>query len=455
MELLKRNSIIAFVVAAIYVAVIMWIGYKVPRDDFNSFILLFLAGFACFYGLYLNKQKWNFLVFAIIAILLRLALLFAAPELSNDFYRFIWDGELITRGINPYAHIPNELISQGPLYTDPNMRLLYHGMGELSQANYTVYPVFNQLLFYLPAKLFDSIQANVISLKLIVILADIGSIYVGRKILQKLNKPTNLIWLYALNPFVILEFSGNLHFEGVMIFFMLLAFWYVLNEKWVIGAVFFGLAIQVKLIPLMLLPFIVKHLKWRKGIGFAALSGVVVLLLFTLMVNEELWANIQTSLDLYFQNFEFNASIFYIARAYSFASVGYDDIAFWGPFLSKIATVLIVILTVVRKSEKPVDLFTGMLFIGVIYYTFATTVHPWYISTFLAISIFTRYKFMLVWSLLIMLTYYAYGNPGFQENPQFIILEYVLVFGIMIIEIFRNTDKTVFGIEIKRFLSNE
>ena len=91
-------------------AIIYVLGYQTPRDNFGQFIFLFLASFALFYSLSLNRQEWNFKFFLVIAIAVRLLLLLAAPELSNDFYRFIWDGELITKGINPYAHTPNELM---------------------------------------------------------------------------------------------------------------------------------------------------------------------------------------------------------------------------------------------------------------------------------------------------------------------------------------------------------
>ena len=137
MNLLNKKSIVAIILSLLFAALIYFIGYETPRDNFIQFIFLFLASFALFYGLWLNKQEWNFKTFLILAIVVRLILLFAAPELSNDFYRFIWDGELITRGVNPYAHVPNDLISQAPFYNDEYMRILFHGMGELSQENYS------------------------------------------------------------------------------------------------------------------------------------------------------------------------------------------------------------------------------------------------------------------------------------------------------------------------------
>ena len=270
----------------IFTVLIYFISYETPRTSFNQFILLYMASFAIFYMIWLNRQQWSFRSFLILAILVRLILLFAVPELSNDFYRFIWDGELINMGVNPYAHTPNELISQGPIYSEIYMRMLYHGMGDLSASNYSCYPVINQLFFFIPTYFFDSIGANVICFKIIMILADIGIIIIGRKILLLLKRPVHYIWLFALNPFIILEFTGNLHFEGVMIFFILLGIYYVMTEKWLFAAVFFGLAIHVKLIPIMLIPFLFKRLKIVPAIGFTALTGVVVIALGLVMLND-------------------------------------------------------------------------------------------------------------------------------------------------------------------------
>ncbi|OIQ35204.1 MAG: hypothetical protein BM555_04145 [Crocinitomix sp. MedPE-SWsnd] len=444
----------AAVVGLAYLILIYFIGYETPRESFNQFIALYLAAFTAFYILWLNRQNWSFKTFLAIAIIVRLILLFAVPELSNDFYRFIWDGELITKGVNPYAHIPNDLVSQDPFYSSQYMKMLWRGMGELSQSNYSCYPVFNQFLFVIPAGLFESIQANVITFKIMMILGDVGAIYFGKKILEHLKKPSHMIWLYALNPFVILEFTGNLHFEGIMIFFILGAVYYIMKNKWMPAALFFALAIQIKLIPLIFIPFLFKKLNWRNAIGFTALTAFVVIGLGMILINEEFYNNIQSSLDLYFKSFEFNASIFNLFREYSFATLGYDNVIEDGPFLSKIAFVLIMLLAVFRAVREDKHIFGGMLFALVIYYLFSTTVHPWYISLVLICSVFTQYKFGLIWSFVVMLSYYAYSNLAFEENMLYITIEYVIVMSIMIFEIIKSTKKSNFGIQIKEFFQN-
>lgn len=450
---LDRNTVGAILMSFIFAVLIYFVAYETPRTSFNQFILLYMAAFAIFYMIWLNRQQWSFKSFLILAILIRLILLFAVPELSNDFYRFIWDGELINMGINPYAHVPNELISQGPIYSEMYMRMLYHGMGDLSASNYSCYPVVNQIFFFIPTYFFDSIAANVICFKVIMILADIGIILIGRKILILLKQPVHLIWLFALNPFIILEFTGNLHFEGVMIFFILLGIYYVMSEKWIFGAVFFGLAIQVKLLPIMLIPFLYKRLKIVPTIGFTALIGIVVILLGLVLINEAMLANFMSSINLYFETFEFNASLIYLFREYSMAKVGYNELFYYGPLLSKIATVLILSLAILRSYKNEKDIFKGMLFALVIYYLFATTVHPWYISLVLIFSIFSNYKFGLVWSLVIMLSYFAYSQFDFQENLLLISLEYIMVGVVLIVEILRNTKKDNFGLGLKSFFT--
>ena len=77
------------------------------------------------------------------------------------------------------------------------------------------------------------------------------------------------------------------------------------------------------------------------------------------------------------------------------------------------------------------------MLIGLSFYYFtSTTVHPWYISTLLILSIFTKYKFPLVWSFIIIISYLAYANTGNTENLWIIGLEYLVVYSVFIWEVF-------------------
>ena len=445
----RRNKILLLRLILIAMALFYWhISYETLNENFYSFISQYFILFALF--LVLLKIETNFKRLLTFAILCRIVLLFSIPELSPDFFRFIWDGELLTKGINPYAFLPNELIEKKGFYDSSYLCELYKNMTDLSKGNYSNYPVLNQFIFYIPATFFNSIYANMIGLKVIIFAADLGAIYFLKKSLEHLKQPVEKLWLYALNPFILIEFVGNLHFEGVMIFLLLGAIYFVLVNKWVFGSILLGLSIQIKLIPLMLLPFFFKYLKWKRSIGFLIISVSLFSLIGLILWNDATYFNnMMKSIEVYFTTFEFNSSLFGIVNHYKSEEMGWNSTSIVGPALSKIATVLILILAVFRNYKSPVDIFKGMIFALTIYYLFATTVHPWYISMILVLSLFTNYKFGLIWTLLVPLTYSFYTVP--EAALFFREFEYVLVYGVLIYEIVKYWEKDVIKLNFKYF----
>ena len=80
--------------------------YDLVRTDYTKLFTLYIALFFLFYKLIqVNKDNFKFLV--VLAIIFRVVFLFAIPNLSQDFYRFIWDGRMIIQGFNPvsYTHL--------------------------------------------------------------------------------------------------------------------------------------------------------------------------------------------------------------------------------------------------------------------------------------------------------------------------------------------------------------
>lgn len=440
-ELHKSALVFVVVIVAFYLS----FAYDLVRSDFIKLIGLYTGLFYLSWSIY-KIEKRNFWFLAGAALLFRLLFLWSVPNLSQDFYRFLWDGRMIVAGFNPYLYLPENLIASG---TAPiaQAKELFDGMGALNASHYTNYPPLNQLIFAIAGLIAGkSILGSVIVLRVIIITADLGSLYFGSKLLKQLNLPTSRIFLYLLNPFIIIELTGNLHFEGVMVFFLVWSLYLLQNNKWVGSGVVFACSVLLKLVPLLLLPvffgyFIYKrkpsnnedfsnstNLGFQKLLGFYVVIGVTILFGFAPFLSSAFVENFIATISLWFQKFEFNASIYYIVRWIGFEVKGYNIIETAGKALPVIVVLVLAALSFFKKNNSMEKLITSMLLGFTAYLFLSTTVHPWYLAIPLILSIFTNYKYVLVWSFTIILSYFAYSNEQFQENLWLVALEYIVVF---------------------------
>ncbi len=454
--------------------------YDLLRTDITKLLLLWIALFVFAYQI-IKTTGFYFRLLAISAILFRLLILFSVPNLSQDFYRFIWDGRLILEGLNPYLYTPDSFIQNGKLPI-AQAQELYSGMGALSSSHFTNYPPLNQLCFAIAA-LFSgkSILGSVVVLRTLIIAADIGTLYFGKKLLERLKLPSNRIFWYLLNPFIIIELTGNLHFEGVMIFFLVWSLYVLHSGKWKSAAVILACSISVKLIPLMFLPLffgyftstalIDRKKRKRNGISntsttlnidkvkqsaksqeittssyiprnavfklfsFYTIVTITTLFLFLPFLSIEFITNYSKTVGLWFGDFEFNASIYYLAREVGFALTGYNEIITIGKVLPILSLFIILGFSFFKQNNTIPKLTTSILLVFTCYLFLSTTVHPWYIATLVILCVFTKYKFPLVWSAALILSYLAYSNSENSEKLWIIGLEYLIVFAAFIWEV--------------------
>ena len=411
--------------------------YHLERVEFLKLGVLYTALFTSFIYI-VTRHKQNFKLLATLAILFRLLFLIAIPNLSQDFYRFIWDGRMLLEGLNPYLFTPDTILETGTVSISQGAEL-HKKMGALSAGNHTNYPPFNQLLFAVAA-LFsgNSIIGSAIVLRVIIILADIGTLIIGKKLLRSLNFPIHRIFWYLLNPFILIELTGNLHFEGVMVFFLLFGLYLLHTKSWQKAAVAFAISVSVKLIPLMFIPLLLKNLGWKKWFGFSSLVGGLTSLSFLPFFSLEFAANYLDTVGLWFQKFEFNASIYYIIREVGKQFTGYNEIAIIGPALSFFTILFILFTSSKDRNQNTRGLLTSMLLVLSFYFFTTTTMHPWYLVTVLGLSIFTNYRFPLVWSFVVIGSYFAYSGSDAHENYWILFIEYGAVYGVLIYELIKN-----------------
>ena len=356
-------------------------------------------------------------------------MLFAVPELSDDFYRFIWDGLLLSKGISPFSELPSTMIKDPAFAELAINQLLFDGMN--SKDYFTIYPPLSQWIFLVAARLSpDNILGNLVVIRLFIILSEIGSLLLIMKLLKDYGLPANSILIYAWNPLVIVELTGNLHFEAIMIFFLLLAiYFYRLNRiGW--SSMALAASIAVKLIPLIFLPLLVLRRSWKKVVGYWILCMVSVGILFFSVWSPELTNSMQSSLSLYFQKFEFNASIYYLVREIGYAIKGYNIIQSAGMYLALVTLFIILIFSFYSYKNMPWP--KAMLWALTIYLFMSTTVHPWYITPMVALVVFSNYKFPIAWSMLVIISYAGYTQSGYSENLYLVTTEYLLVFMVLL-----------------------
>lgn len=427
--LLKSATL--YLVMFMMLAAFVLLGYGIERTQFSVFILLMNIAFTAFIILLKNEMipLKRLLLFSMMC---RAVFIFSVPVLSDDYFRFLWDGHLINLGINPFLFIPSSLVGAPPLSSDQMLPFLFTHMN--SPDYYSVYPTIMQGTFAFATWLFpNSIRYPLIVLHTIIMLAELGTILIGLRILKELRLPEkNILW-YALNPLVIVELTGNLHFEAVMIFFLAVAIYYFQRSKIIGTSLGLGGAVAVKLLPLLTFPFFVKALN-RKEQRMFLLSGLVgLVILFSPLLNPDTLLHLGDSIGLYFHSFEFNGSIYKIFRWAGFLVSGTNTIFIWA-ILSPLLLLFFYVKIYKVQNTGALPMLQSLLMILTIYFLLSSVVHPWYISSIIFLNIFFNYRYIHIWSGLVMLSYYAYSHLPYQESMFLTWVEYLPVIILFLVQ---------------------
>ncbi len=431
---MHKLRLIDFLLALLLLVIFALIGYRIDRHETAPLLITYSLAFATYIAIIRkgdNLDRHGILYWLTASVLFRFVLLFAIPVLSDDIYRFIWDGRVVAAGANPFAQIPSYYMEPGNALPGLNEHL-FEKLN--SQHRFSSYPPVCQFVYWVSVKLSpDSIAGTVIAMKSILLLFEVATLWVIAQLLMRLSLPPSSVLIYALNPLVIVEISGNAHFEGIMTFFLLAAINLLISQKKkMFSAASYALSVCTKLIPLLLLPLLIHPLGKRKAVGYWAVVALVSVIMYMPLVNTGVREGYTTSLGYYFQHFEFNASVYYLIRTVGYWFAGFNIIQFAGPLLALVAGVLIL-----KMAFRPWHLqytdridsnfFKGMTWCLLIYLLSVTTLHPWYIITLLAVSIFAGYRYVVAWTGVIFLTYSGYHEGGYTENYLLVALEYTVV----------------------------
>jgi len=283
------------------------------------------------------------------ALAVRVGLLAAAPRLSEDIYRYMWDGWVARNGVNPFALAPDAVGLAG-LRTDW-WHLINHP--EVS----TIYPPAAQVLFLALA----AVGPAWIVFKLAWVAADLAVAWLLVRLAEgeDARRRAAVLWLWS--PLVLVEVAWSGHFEPVGIAVMLLAVWLVESRPRAAGSAL-GLAASLKFAPLAALPTL-----WRRaGARAAALAIAVPSLLYLpyLRGGDRLFVGLRTYADIW----EFNAGVFrFLDRI-----PGPEDLSRWIAG----AVVVAVALGAARRRWSLGRALYWTLGVAILV---SPTIHPWYL----------------------------------------------------------------------------
>ncbi|MCA6362678.1 MAG: hypothetical protein IM638_06540 [Bacteroidetes bacterium] len=420
-----RNVLLALLATGIAA-----LGYLTPRTATLQLLTLAFSCTALAWFIYRHTREEEVPQLLGAAFVLRLLLLFMLPNLSDDFYRFVWDGRLLAAGHEPFALLPRDVLHTAAGKAAGLTCELY---GQLNSPEYfTVYPPVAQATFWLAAKLSpQSVYGSVLVLRVLQLLAEAGTLMLLPRLLVRMNIPVRNTLLYALNPLVIIELTGNLHAEALVVFFCVAAMYY-LNSRFYLSAVLFGLGIAAKLLPLLLLPLLWRLLGTRRTLQYALVACGVAALCFVPLLAGGFVPHLLSSIDLYFRKFEFNASLYYLVREAGFAVKGYNIIAVAGPVLLLLSLLGIAVLALRKAQDDGVAVLARRAALALfMYYACAAIVHPWYVVPVLLWGVIGRWWFGLVWAVMVWVSYSAYGVDGVDESLWVVFLEYGVVFAVL------------------------
>jgi hypothetical protein len=220
---------------------------SVPVGFLILFALLWAASIALLIlhppGLSVAGSAACILVFALAA-----RLLMVGHPPSDDIYRYLWEGRLLSEGISPYGQPP----------ADPSFSALAAGDPFRDRVNHpemtAAYPPVILVLFAVAGK----IAYHPMSIKILAGAADLGTVLMIFLLLIRRGLNTRWALLYAANPVVLFAFAGQGHFDAVQNLLLAAALVLYDQKRW--GAMFalLGLAVQIKYVAVVAAPFLIR-----------------------------------------------------------------------------------------------------------------------------------------------------------------------------------------------------
>ncbi len=340
---------------------------------------------------YSNNELFKiFLIFFILKVLFVLK----NPILSDDIYRYLWEGKVFLNGFNPYIYAPNSM----NLYNLRDNIFVHINHKNLP----AIYPPF--MLFF--NSIIVKICYSVKFYKFVLFLFDFSTFLLILMISNEAKINLRYSMLYFVHPLTVIEIEWNGHNDIVMIFLFMLGFYFLIKNRFIKSSFFYTLSVVSKFVYLIFAKDFLKNLK------SIIVFFIVVIFMYSIFIFSD--KNIFYSLNIYLKNWEFNGSIYKILKYF----VKNHEIV-------RIILLCILCISWVIINFKVKNIFKRMLFLIMSFILYSPTVHPWYGLWILPFLCFEFYMEIYLFLLFLPFSYYVlekYFSMGVWQENNFITL---------------------------------
>jgi alpha-1,6-mannosyltransferase len=219
-----------------------------------------LYAIASFVAWRARASHTTLVVVILFAALFRLAIIFDPPRLSDDIYRYIWDGRVQAAGINPYRYVPAD-----PALAQLRDAAIYEHVNRRDFAP-TIYPPLAQMIFFAATRVSES----VVWMKVLMVAFEACALCAIARLLASFELPRQRVLLAAWHPLMIWEIAGSGHLDAVMLCFVSLALLARRRNRDTLTGFFLACAALTKLFPVVLAPALQRRRDWKMPVAFAA-----------------------------------------------------------------------------------------------------------------------------------------------------------------------------------------
>jgi alpha-1,6-mannosyltransferase len=216
-------------------------------------------------------DRWTLIVVFGGAILFCGLLIFTPPTLSDDMYRYVWDGRVQAEGVSPYRYPPN-----APELARLRDSQIWRFINRKSAV--TVYPPGAEAMFAILWRIVpDSVRWFQLVMSGSAILA--GLLLVG--LLREMGRSPLRALIFLWSPLLIFESAHAAHVDALILSLLVGAWWGRVREKDGLVGALIGLATAIKFYPALILPALwrPRHPRGRWTMPLAFISVMVVLYL--------------------------------------------------------------------------------------------------------------------------------------------------------------------------------